>query len=91
MSVLAGYFDARATTGQKAGSGGMAFLLFSEGDPWSPDRARAGPRPGTDAPTGGMVAFKDCMVWGSSPAGRSACYYQADLDLDQCLEDTALL
>lgn len=90
----AAYRDQRTPAGQKAASGGSAFLLQAEGQAWElgggggegrAAAARAAAR------GDGLVAFKDCNVYGNQPAAQAACYYHAELSSMQCLDELALL
>ncbi len=90
----AAYRDPRTPAGQKAASGGAAFLLQAEGDGWAAGGGGGGGGAAAAARAaggGGLVAFKDCNVYGNEPAAEAACYFHAELDTMQCVEEKRLL
>lgn len=77
------YLDARTVPGQKAASGGLAFLLGSEG---------SGRKATLKAHEyDGVVAFKDCNVFDNRQDLQAACYWDSTLHQHSCLTQTTLL
>ena len=66
----AAYRDKRTTPRQKAASGGTAFLLQAEVSTSDADGGPAAAAARAAARGDGLVAFKDCNIYGNLPAGQ---------------------
>jgi hypothetical protein len=84
----AGYYDARTSKGQKAASGGVAYLIRAAMPVSSSNRESE-----DSDQYRGVCAFKDINAYqnGGGAGGLDACYMHADFDVQQCLDEMQLL
>ena len=80
---FAGYTDVKTTKGQKAASGGVAFLI----------RTAAGRKFGDDemGEFSGVCGFKDSNIHSNTDTERSVCFMHSSIDTQQCMNQMRLL